>query len=472
MPKRILLVLAALGAVVAGSLVWLSCNGAEVRAGPEAWQPPRIVQVEGAEGWRNMFPAYGLWLTAAGPDGRTVVLVQDGDILVSTKAKGGEDGLFPYQAGDGLLLKFAFDGPRMLLGGKTVCLTLTAQGGGWEWLKTAKPEDLATLRFLNLPEEIAPATEKSIELALLASLAARNESIGLALGHPSGVTRVLPLFKPRWLHLGDVGWDKEVLDVLAQQEHVETLVVEGKNEGKNLWTLAFLAQFHGLRKLAINQWNPETTGPFPAGCDRLETLALMGPKLKDFSPMANLPRLSSLGLVNCPPVSDAAGLAKLAGLRTLILNGSAVPEDFGALRDLKDLRWLGLPTNVSPKQFADLMREHPELLGVEIVNCPQVTDLAPLRGLKHPEFLVLVDKDKVYKDLGPLRDLQSLRLVVLAEKTFKEQPDQVADLKKALPSTQVVMGAPLCLGSGWILLLVPAVGAAWLLRKWRRPSGA
>jgi hypothetical protein len=78
----------------------------------------------------------------------------------------------------------------------------------------------------------------------------------------------------------------------------------------------------------------------------------------------------------------------------------------------------------------------------------------------------------VYKDLGALRDLKSLRLVVLTEKTFKEQPDQVADLKKALPSTQVVMGAPICLGSGWILLLVPAAGAAWLLRRWRRPSGA
>jgi hypothetical protein len=468
MAKRILLVVAALGAVVAGSLVWLSCTGAEVRAGPEAWQPPRIVQAEGAEGWRNMFPGYGLWLTAAGPDGRAVVLVQDGDILVSTKAKGGEDGLFPYQAGDGLLLKFTFDGPRMLLGGKTVCLTLAAQGGGWEWLKTAKAEDLASLRFINLSEEIAPATEKSIEVALLASLAARNESIGLALGHPSGVTKVLPLFKPRWLQLGDVGWGKEVLDVLSQQEHVETLVVEGKN----LWTLAFLAQFRGLRKLAINEWNPETTGPFPAGCDRLETLALMGPKLKDFSPVANLPRLSSLGLVNCPPISDAAGLAKLAGLRTLILTGSVVPEDFGALRELKDLRWLGLPANVSPKQFADLAREHPELLGVEAVNCQEVKDLAPLSGLKHPEFLVLVDKDKVYKDLGALRDLKSLRLVVLTEKTFKEQPDQVADLKKALPSTQVVMGAPICLGSGWILLLVPAAGAAWLLRRWRRPSGA
>ena len=468
MTRRFVLVLAALGTAAAGLLVWLSCTAAEKPPEAEAWQPPRLVQVEGAEGWRNLFPGNGLWFVSAGVDGRAAVLAQDGDILASAKAKGGEDGIFPYEAADGLTLKFTFDGPRMLLNGKTVCLTLTAQGGGWDWLKAAKPEDLAALRFVNLPEEIAPAAEKSIQVALLTSLAARNERLGLILGHSSGVTDVLPLFQPRWLSLGDVNLDKNELDVLARQECIETLVLGGKN----LWTLAFLKQFRSLRRLAINEWDPEKAGPIPAGCDRLETLVLMGANLKDFSPLANLPRLSSLGLLGCPLPADAAAWGKLAGLRTLILNGSAGLEDFGALRELKDLRWLGLPANVSPKQLADLVREHPDLIGVEVVNCEQVTDLAPLRALKRPEFLVLLNKDKKFEDLGPLRDLKSLKLVVLTEKTFKESPDQVEELKKALPGAQVVMGAPVCLGSGWILALFPAVGAAWLVRKraWRRDS--
>jgi hypothetical protein len=42
-----------------------------------------------------------------------------------------------------------------------------------------------------------------------------------------------------------------------------------------------------------------------------------------------------------------------------------------------------------------------------------------------------------------------------------------AKLQRALPGTAVVRMKPICLGSGWILLLAPAIGAAWLIERWR-----
>jgi len=65
--------------------------------------------------------------------------------------------------------------------------------------------------------------------------------------------------------------------------------------------------------------------------------------------------------------------------------------------------------------------------------------------------------------------------VALEEKDGKVKPEHqemVVRLRKELPDTAVVLLAPLCLGSGWILVLVPAVAMAWWLaarRKRRRP---
>jgi len=40
---------------------------------------------------------------------------------------------------------------------------------------------------------------------------------------------------------------------------------------------------------------------------------------------------------------------------------------------------------------------------------------------------------------------------------FEEQGEAISDLQDALPDTQIVPGGGLCLGSGWILLLIPLV---------------
>jgi hypothetical protein len=57
----------------------------------------------------------------------------------------------------------------------------------------------------------------------------------------------------------------------------------------------------------------------------------------------------------------------------------------------------------------------------------------------------------------------------LDQELFKKSPDQVAAIRKARPDALVVPVSKLCLGSGWILALIPAIGAA-ALRIRRRPA--
>jgi hypothetical protein len=93
--------------------------------------------------------------------------------------------------------------------------------------------------------------------------------------------------------------------------------------------------------------------------------------------------------------------------------------------------------------------------------------LAPLRDLRNLEGLILAGS---FKHIEVVRELKSLRFVGLAADAFKESPEQIAEIRKALPDALVVPVGGFCLGSGWILLLIPAVAVARLLAGRRRPA--
>ena len=103
---------------------------------------------------------------------------------------------------------------------------------------------------------------------------------------------------------------------------------------------------------------------------------------------------------------------------------------------------------------------------LEVVGCKDIKDLGPLRDLKGLEGLVIIGP---YKDWAVLREVKSLRFVAYADPEKKDEtPARVEEIARALPDAVVVQAAPMCLGSGWILLLLPAVALVWLIPARRR----
>jgi hypothetical protein len=128
---------------------------------------------------------------------------------------------------------------------------------------------------------------------------------------------------------------------------------------------------------------------------------------------------------------------------------------------------MGLPPKISKGQFGSFVQAHPDLRILEMVGCDDVTDLAPLRGLANLEGLILTGRSS---NLEVVPTLKSLRFVGVPTEVFKKSPDQVMAIQKALPDALVVPVSGLCLGSGWILLLIPAFGAAMLLTRRSRTA--
>jgi hypothetical protein len=103
---------------------------------------------------------------------------------------------------------------------------------------------------------------------------------------------------------------------------------------------------------------------------------------------------------------------------------------------------------------------------LELIDCDRISDLAPLKGYTGLRALTL---DIDVENLQPVYDLEGLDLLVLAEDFF-EDPLVIGEIRQAMPDTRIVAGGGFCLGSGWILLLFPALILLVLMRNKLSPT--
>jgi len=258
----------------------------------------------------------------------------------------------------------------------------------------------------------------------------------------------------------DPGADLRAL--LADQKQIDTLSIS-LNEGG---TLDFLAGLPNLHRLSIDGWDPDKTGPLPKGMNVLKSLVISSSSMRDASVLTNVPNdLQELSILMCDEFADPAGLARFSGLRTLILNLSPGITDLSVLQNMKKLSWAGLPPEITQDQFSVFVDGHPDLKILEMVNCENIVDIQPLRKLTGLAGLVFCGYEG---DLDALGGLKSLKFLGLQKDAFENSPDTIAEIRGKLPDALVVPAAPMCLGSGWILLLFPL---AALIRLWRRRRG-
>lgn len=449
----------------------------------QAWQPPELVRIEGNEKARVlMLMSSPLSYTSfrdtedvkaaiEKPQGMPipehaskVVLLQEGALMNI-----GDGALAPYARTDGTTLKVVIEELGVRLNGKIVSLHLDEAA-----IEKASPEDLATARFIegrngggSLPEP------------LLKKLAKANPEMGQALDSQD-VVECLSLFRPRLLtiKIGDDGLDdagRKALRATDPMDFLELSNLKGDD-------LAFLADMKGIRRLMLAKEFEGKRGhigriPTVRG---LKSLVLLGADLKDLSSISPQPDLEELALIHCPDIEDLSGLARFKGLKALVVRGnmrSPKPIDLAPLKDLKELRWLSLPATTTQAQLVEVIRDHPDLVMLELLFCSQITDLGPLQDLKNLRIVTVWPGGK---DLSPLHAMKQLKFVGVNigrdfqaldnPKALEDLEKKVTGLQKALPDAVVVLESPLCLGSGWLLLLVPAMALTGLLAWWRRRS--
>jgi hypothetical protein len=439
-----------------GAIVLVSCS-LRWLAKP-SWEAAKVVSVEGADQWA-VYP----WPLYYGPVKKgqaAYLLLRDGDLLLPTGRE--ESALFLYLDSDGPSLAVKCNEYRTELNGKTVSLILEKEEA-WEWLEKAMPEDLPALRFMVVGKELNDRRLQSLK-----RLSKVNPHIGLYIESKVILQHVLPLFDPARLFLENNRLDEDDLAILEKKQRVETLVIYGKTGD-----LSFLSKLPNLDTLDIAGWDPSISGPFPQNLNNLRRLTLLDPKVTNLAVLGKQPQLDELrlegfalfGQGGCT-IDSLDGVSNFPALKKLDLLSCGNVKDLSPLKQLKDLKWLSLPLSTSQEQLENIVRDHPNLIGLELF-ADKVTDLSPLKELRNLRYLLVGTPNA---KLDPILAMRGLRWVAVSGKDKKAAQEDAVKIQKALPETAVVLVNPVCLGSGWILLLGPGVLLACWVEKRRRKT--
>jgi hypothetical protein len=261
---------------------------------------------------------------------------------------------------------------------------------------------------------------------------------------------LLSILRPKFLVIDD-SWTLPEPEEQISLSSLELLWVEG-----NIPALARLASCcSNLESLIIADWDPEQGELLPLSTlNKLKTLTIAESSLTTLGSLDLPENLHSLYLIYCDTLTNVDRLHEMENLQALSLVQCNKLEDLDALQGLESLQRLSFPPNTSQKEFRELTDQMSLLETVELVECPHIEDLSPLQGLPELKILLLQLKEE---QVGGLESLQELKLLVLTDELFIDNDVWIKDLRESLPNTEVVPGSGICLGSGWLLLLLPLI---------------
>ena len=144
----------------------------------------------------------------------------------------------------------------------------------------------------------------------------------------------------------------------------------------------------------------------------------------------------------------------IPNLQTLQLSGHGYPtaDDLSGFKHLKEL---GLPSSVPQEFFNKIIETQPNLEFLQLIKADTllITDYTSLQHLNDLRYLAISGENGLVKSLYPMKRLKYLTLPA----DFFGDSLQVNALKKSLPDTVITPNQGICMGSGWLLILIPIV---------------
>jgi hypothetical protein len=327
---------------------------------------------------------------------------------------------------------------------KIVSITIPGNDSLIPWIEQLKEPEISELGYVSLNSKF-----RESYIPCLTGLSKLKPGIGIGYDREiKDIDSLIKIFRPRILTTGSISAD-DFKDLSALQEvEILSVILEDST------IVNPLPELPHLRTLILT----DTRGDKPAlnlleNNKQIENLVIMYSGIIDLTLLSPLVNLKELVIGGTDTIVNAELIKNHKNLEVFIQNGSKFSYDQN-LAELGKIRWINFSNADTQDDITNFIKKHPALEVVDINWNKKINSLQPLLDLKKIYGLTITD---TLTDFNTLKSLKTLTFLSLPVSILNDSIKK-AELRKELPGTLLVAnhhGA--CLGSGWILLLVPLI---------------
>ena len=308
-------------------------------------------------------------------------------------------------------------------------------------------KDFSALQFIEidskLPESYLPYLAKLAEIRPDAGISGMDNFKDMA--------DLLKIFKPRYIVGPEL--QKGDYDILSGLKNLEILAISLEDSA----VYGPLPYMPELKQIFLTDINDDIVlTDFLKNNKQVRRILIQKYGSFDLSmlkPLENLKELVISGfdtILNLEQVNDHRNLEILS----IICDEKGDGPDFNPdLIRLPSLRWMSFGPVVTQEGFSSFVNAHPDLEIIQLIHNEKIRNLKALSKLRKLSGLIVTD---TVSDIASIKKLSNLKYLSLPD-NFLNDTMNSAVLQKSLPGTRIVANTPFCLGSGWLLLLIPLV---------------
>jgi hypothetical protein len=402
-------------------------------------EPYSILEFTGADNVGNYSKSFLLMLNKADSINPTAILGSNGD-LFSCNEK-----IFVYNntfSQNRFIIKD--DDSVLYINGGLNSIDIPNSDKMIPWIMNLKERDLPAFQFISfnskIPESYLPSLTKLAEIKPDAGLYYTGDFRDMA--------ELFRIFNPRYVASPTL--IRSDFDMLSKLTNLEILIVSLDDSIIN----DPLPALPSLKQLFLSNMDQDViiTNDFLVNNRQIERVIIQKPGTFDFALLNPLENLKELVVGGVKTIVNPDLINNHKKLEVLSVTGDELVYDPGLIR-LPGLRWISFPPNVSQAEFSSFIMAHPGLEVIEIIENNKIHDFQPLSKLNLLCGLTITD---TVTDITSVKTLTKLKYLSLPDK-FLSDTFIKADLLKSLPNTRISANEGFCLGSGWLLFLIPLV---------------
>jgi hypothetical protein len=415
------------------SLIWIltSCTSR-----PE---PYSIVEFTGAADINNFSKSHLLMLNKSDSINPTVIMGSKGDLFWC------DENIFLYNDSSSrnrFLIKSTDS--VLYVNDKIYSIYIPDNDDMIPWFKNMNARDLSALQFININSKL-----QENYLPYLTELAKIKPDAGICFpGKIEDMAGLLKAFNPRVI-IGPALLRNDY-DKLSKLNNLEILMI---TLGDSVITdpLPYMPELEQLFLAELDD-DISLTSNFLVNNKQIERLIIQKSGSLDLSILKPLDNLKELVVNVSDSIINFDLINEHKKLEVLSVTGDNLVCNPDLIK-LPLLRWMTFSPNVIQEEFNLFVDTHTDLEVIELIKNDKIGTLRSLSKLSKLYGLTITD---TITDIASIKNLRTLKYLSLPGDFLGDLVNK-AEIQKSLPGTRIAANEGFCLGSGWLLLIIPLV---------------